>query len=124
MGRRRWSTGRGSCGTKPDGSGYWRGTPEEYDKLYDYTADAIKRALPTALVGGPGTTGPGGARAPHFSSSFWNHCAHGANAVTGKTGAPLDSSAITPRGRRAWSTATPVWDSTITCWTFRRDSIW
>ena len=25
---------------------YWHGTPEEYDKLYDYTAEAVKRALP------------------------------------------------------------------------------
>jgi xylan 1,4-beta-xylosidase len=75
---------------EPDGSGYWRGTPEEYDKLYDYTADAIKRALPTALVGGPGTTGPGGARGATFLKQFLEHCAHGANVVTGKIGAPLD----------------------------------
>ncbi len=38
---------------------YWHGTPEEYDKLYDYTASAVKRALPTARVGGPASTGPG-----------------------------------------------------------------
>ena len=25
---------------------YWHGTPEEYDQLYDSTADAVKRALP------------------------------------------------------------------------------
>ena len=25
--------------------GYWNGTPEEYDKLYDYTAASVKRAL-------------------------------------------------------------------------------
>src|ERR1051326_5168725 len=28
--------------------GYWHGTPEEYDKLYDVTSAAVKRALPTA----------------------------------------------------------------------------
>ena len=39
--------------------GYWKGTPEEYHKLYDYSADAVKRALPTARVGGPDSTGPG-----------------------------------------------------------------
>src|ERR1035438_2477281 len=33
---------------------YWRGTPEEYNKLYDFTSDAVKRALPAARVGGPG----------------------------------------------------------------------
>jgi xylan 1,4-beta-xylosidase len=69
---------------------YWRGTPEEYDKLYDYTADAIKRALPNAKVGGPATTGPNSANAGAYLKQFLEHCAHGVNAVTGKTGAPLD----------------------------------
>ena len=74
---------------EPDIS-YWRGTPEEYDKLYDYTADAVKRALPGARVGGPGSTGPGSAKAAAFLKQFLEHCARGTNAVTGKTGAPLD----------------------------------
>ena len=33
--------------------GYWHGTPEEYQKLYDYAADGLKRALPAARIGGP-----------------------------------------------------------------------
>jgi xylan 1,4-beta-xylosidase len=70
--------------------GYWQGTPEEYNKLYDYTADAVKRALPTARVGGPGTTGPGAAKAAEFLRQFLEHCQKGKNYVTGKTGAPLD----------------------------------
>ncbi len=70
--------------------GYWQGTPEEYNKLYDYTADAVKRALPTARVGGPGTTGPGAAKAAEFLRQFLEHCQQGKNYVTGKTGAPLD----------------------------------
>ena len=74
---------------EPDIS-YWRGTPEEYDKLYDYTADAVKRALPTARVGGPGTTGPGSAKAAQYLKQFLEHCARGVNAATGKRGAPLD----------------------------------
>src|SRR5215831_10783969 len=36
---------------------YWKGTPEEYHKLYDYSADAVRRALPTARIGGPDSTG-------------------------------------------------------------------
>src|SRR4051794_32588209 len=36
---------------------YWRGTPEEYHKLYDYSVDAVKRALPGARVGGPHVAG-------------------------------------------------------------------
>ena len=74
---------------EPDIS-YWRGTPEEYNKLYDYTSDAVKRALPTARVGGPGTTGPGNAKAAAFLKQFLEHCARGDNAATGKAGAPLD----------------------------------
>jgi xylan 1,4-beta-xylosidase len=74
---------------EPDIS-YWRGTPEEYDKLYDYTSDAILRALPTAHVGGPGSTGPASPRAAAFLRQFLEHCAHGDNAVTGKKGTPLD----------------------------------
>jgi xylan 1,4-beta-xylosidase len=74
---------------EPDIS-YWRGTPEEYDKLYDYTSDAVKRALPAARVGGPGTTGAGSAKAAAFLKQFLEHCARGTNAATGKAGAPLD----------------------------------
>ena len=74
---------------EPDIS-YWRGTPEEYDKLYDYTAGAIKRALPTARVGGPATTGPGSERAAAYLKQFLEHCARGVNAATGQRGTPLD----------------------------------
>lgn len=69
---------------------YWHGTPEDYDKLYDFSADAVKRALPSARVGGPATTGPGSAKASAFLQQFLEHCARGTNFVTGKTGAPLD----------------------------------
>ena len=37
--------------------GYWRGTPEEFQKLHDYAVDGVRRALPTAKVGGPETAG-------------------------------------------------------------------
>ena len=33
------------------------GTPEEFQKLYDYAADGLKRALPTARIGGPHVDG-------------------------------------------------------------------
>ncbi|NID10680.1 GH39 family glycosyl hydrolase [Fibrivirga algicola] len=69
---------------------YWKGTTEEYIKLYDYTADAVKRALPTAKVGGPEVTGPGNKGAFTFFKAFMEHIVNGKNAVTGKTGAPLD----------------------------------
>ena len=74
---------------EPDIS-YWRGTPEEYHKLYDYTADAVKRALPTARIGGPHSTGPASPKARAFLQAFLEHCVRGKNYVTGKVGSPLD----------------------------------
>lgn len=74
---------------EPDIS-YWKGTVEEYIKLYDYTADAVKRALPTARIGGPEVTGPGSENSQKFFRAFMEHIVNGKNAVTGKTGAPID----------------------------------
>jgi xylan 1,4-beta-xylosidase len=70
--------------------GYWKGTPEEYHKLYDYAADAVKRALPAARVGGPDSTGPANERAAAFLRGFLDHAIHGKNYATGGTGSPLD----------------------------------
>ncbi|MGB3800968.1 MAG: beta-xylosidase, partial [Lewinella sp.] len=70
--------------------GYWRGTTEEYIKLYDYSADAVKRALPTARIGGPETTGPGWDEAATFLRTFLDHVLTGTNYATGETGSPLD----------------------------------
>lgn len=69
---------------------YWKGTTEEYIKLYDYTADAVKRALPTARIGGPEVTGPNWTDAADFLKAFLDHVVSGTNYVTGKTGSPLD----------------------------------
>lgn len=79
--------------------GYFHGTPEEYDKLYDYTAAAVKRALPSAKIGGPASTGPGNEKAAAFLRQFLQHCASGKNAVTGKPGAPLDFISFHVKGR-------------------------
>jgi xylan 1,4-beta-xylosidase len=77
---------------EPDIS-YWQGTTEEFLKLYDYTADAVKRALPTARVGGPNVTG-GGANlsggAYQFMRDFLDHVRSGTNHATGRRGSPLD----------------------------------
>ncbi|MFY7828435.1 MAG: GH39 family glycosyl hydrolase [Flectobacillus sp.] len=70
--------------------GYWKGTTEEYIKLYDYTADAVKRALPTAKIGGPEVTGPDWDKSATFLRTFLDHVTKGKNYVTGKTGSPID----------------------------------
>lgn len=70
--------------------GYWHGTPEEYMKLYDYAADGLKRALPTARIGGPHVTGPLRERTQEILRNFLEHCVRGTNFATGKTGSPLD----------------------------------
>ncbi len=70
---------------------YWNGSIDEFNKLYDYTAAAVKAAHPQARIGGPATTGPGrGKNAAHFLECFLEHCVNETNAVTGQTGAPLD----------------------------------
>jgi xylan 1,4-beta-xylosidase len=78
--------------------GYWQGTAEEYYKLYDYTADAVKRALPSARVGGPHSTGPGSERAARFLRDFLEHTIRGRNHVTAKTGSPIDFIAFHAKG--------------------------
>ena len=75
---------------EPDLTFYWKGSPDEYIKLYDYTADAVKRALPTAKIGGPETTSADGKSGGELLRKFLTHVVSGTNYVTGKTGAPLD----------------------------------
>jgi xylan 1,4-beta-xylosidase len=82
---------------EPDAK-YWGGTVEEYCMLYDYSAEAVKRALPSAKVGGPHITGPANANAARFLTEFLRHCESGLNAVTGRTGAPLDFIAFHAKG--------------------------
>jgi xylan 1,4-beta-xylosidase len=65
---------------------YWRGTPQEFQKLHDYAIDGVRRALPTARVGGPDSAGSGG----QWTRNFFEHCLRGTNYATGKIGTPLD----------------------------------
>jgi xylan 1,4-beta-xylosidase len=74
--------------------GYWKGTPEEFHKLHDYAVDAVRRALPTARVGGPDVAG----RDDPFLRGFLEHCLRGTNYATGKTGTPIDFLAFHAKG--------------------------
>jgi len=80
---------------EPNLAFYWKGTPEEFYKLHDYSIDAIRRALPTARVGGPDVAGSGGA----FMEGFLDHVVSGKNAVTGQTGTPTDFLSFHAKGR-------------------------
>ena len=77
--------------------GYWQGTPADYLKLYDYSVAGVRKALPTAIVGGPAVTGPGSQRATTFLQNFFAHCEHDKNAWTGEP-IPLDFISFHPKG--------------------------
>jgi xylan 1,4-beta-xylosidase len=70
---------------------YWRGTPEEYNQLYESAVRAVRRAVPNARVGGPATTGPGAPKAAAFLRQFLEFC--------DRTGAPLDFISYHAKGR-------------------------
>ncbi|QNI33541.1 beta-xylosidase [Alloacidobacterium dinghuense] len=69
---------------------YWHGTQEEYNKLYDFAAAGVKRAIPQARVGGPATTGPvPNGHSAQFLEAFLQHCAKDKSSATGRA-IPLD----------------------------------
>jgi xylan 1,4-beta-xylosidase len=74
--------------------GYWSGTPEEFRKLHDHAIAAVRRALPTARVGGPDFAGHGG----QLLRDFLEHCLRGTNHATGEKGTPLDFVAFHAKG--------------------------
>jgi xylan 1,4-beta-xylosidase len=73
--------------------GYWRGTAVEFRRLHDTAIHAVRRALPTARVGGPDTAGGG-----RYLREFLEHCVSGTNYATGARGSPLDFIAFHAKG--------------------------
>jgi xylan 1,4-beta-xylosidase len=70
---------------------YWRGTLAEFNKLYDYTAAAVKAACPEARVGGPAVTNPNPEhKSLEYLDKFLDHCVNGTNYYNGETGTALD----------------------------------
>jgi xylan 1,4-beta-xylosidase len=82
--------------------GYWKGTREEYFKLYDFTVEAVLRALPEARIGGPDSTGPANPNAAEFLRTFLDHCAHQKNYASGRIGSRLDFVSFHPKGAPTW----------------------
>jgi len=74
--------------------GYWQGTPDEFYKLHDHSIDAVRRALPTARVGGCDVAGGGNP----FLHGFLEHCLRGTNHATGGIGTPTDFIAFHAKG--------------------------
>lgn len=74
---------------------YWKGTAEEFRKLHDYAIAAVRRALPTARVGGPDFAGHGG----QLLRDFLEHSLRGTNHATGAQGSPLDFISFHAKGQ-------------------------
>jgi xylan 1,4-beta-xylosidase len=81
---------------------YWKGTPEEFFKLYDVSSEAVLRAVPEAQIGGPDSTGPGSPKAAEFLREFLEHCAHQKNYATQQIGSRLDFISFHPKGSPKW----------------------
>jgi len=77
---------------------YWRGSAEDFYRLHDVAIDAIRRALPTARVGGPDVAGAGG----EFMDGFLRHVTSGTNYATGQTGTPTDFLSFHAKGKPAF----------------------
>jgi xylan 1,4-beta-xylosidase len=74
---------------------YWHGTAAEYQKLFDYTEQALHTVMPNAVLSGPEMAGPANI------GPFLQHCATGTNAATGKTGTRLDQISFHAKGGTA-----------------------
>jgi xylan 1,4-beta-xylosidase len=87
---------------------YWKASQEEFFKLYDYAADGLKRALPTARIGGMNVAGTGGKGAQEWMNNFIKHCISGKNYATGNTGSPLEAILFHAKGQPALKNNTVV----------------
>jgi xylan 1,4-beta-xylosidase len=86
---------------EPDLKYYWKGTEDEYNKLYDYAVAGIRQAIPDARVGGPASTGPGPGSQGHSSEylrAFLAHCTNDKSLATGGP-IPLDFISFHVKGR-------------------------
>ena len=67
---------------------YWQARPrsESFNRLHDYAIAGVKRALPTAKVGGPDVA----VGTSQLMRDFIEHCLYGTNYATGEQGTPID----------------------------------
>jgi xylan 1,4-beta-xylosidase len=69
---------------EPEASGYFKGTLEEYLRIYDHAVTGATTADPKIRIGGPGGAATGWCR------PFLEHCLAGRNDATGGTGCRAD----------------------------------
>jgi xylan 1,4-beta-xylosidase len=74
---------------------YWSAAPDSFYQMHDYAIAAVKRALPTARVGGPDVAGSGGS----FMDGFLQHVTVGKNFATGQVGTPTDFLSFHAKGQ-------------------------
>ncbi len=89
---------------------YWKASQEEFFKLYDYAADGLKRALPTAKIGGMNVAGTSGKGATEWMNNFIKHCISGKNYATGQTGSPLEAILFHAKGHPRLVDGTVIMD--------------
>ena len=89
------SSGTGRSGTSPT-SATGSGTPEEFHKLHDYAIDGVRRALPTARVGGPDAAGTAGT----FMRGFLDHALRARTTRPARPARRSTSSRSTPKAAR------------------------
>lgn len=83
------------CWNEPNHLGFWHGKDmEEYFKLYDHFAHAVKSVHPKLKIGGPAVTSTDTYKDPFFYRSFLEHVSEGKNNATGERGAPIDYIAV------------------------------
>jgi xylan 1,4-beta-xylosidase len=98
---------------EPNIPSYWKGSFDDYCRLYDHSAAGVTRALPAARIGGPGIARPAEPSATEFLRRFLAHCVSGRNWATGRTGTRLDFISIHTKGahyspRRIYNWQRPI----------------
>lgn len=78
---------------------YWHGTFEDFNKLYDYTAAAVKAVHPDLRVGGPSVTNPAYRQnSAKMLDCFLDHCRNGVNYYSGEKGTVVDFTTFHVKG--------------------------
>ncbi|EOD53037.1 putative glycoside hydrolase family 39 protein [Neofusicoccum parvum UCRNP2] len=81
----------------------WNGTRAEFLALHDHAIAGVRRALPTARVGGCEVAG---GAAEGYLAAFLDHSLRGQNHATGAAGTPLDFVSFHAKGAPLWINTT------------------